>query len=151
MDMTFTAAPSALPDPDRAPEFYDGVLAKRALAWVIDVLLITGFTFLVGLFTLSIGWFLWPITFLVTGFLYRAASLSNRSATWGMRLMGIELRDVAGEPFDGMSAALHVAGYYASMAFVLPALASIAAMFVTDKRQSLTDLLLGSAAINRPS
>ncbi|WP_371153460.1 RDD family protein [Jannaschia sp. 2305UL9-9] len=149
--MTYTAAPTALPDPVRAPEFYSGILFKRAVAWVIDVTLITVFTFLVGLATLSIGWFLWPITFLVTGFLYRVASLSNRSATWGMRLMGIELRDIEGDRFDGTTAAIHVLGYYASMAFVLPALASLAAMFVTDRRQSLTDLILGSAAINRPS
>ncbi|GIT92148.1 membrane protein [Jannaschia sp. AI_61] len=149
--MTPTAPISGLPDPEYQPEFYGGVLTKRAVAWAIDVALITGFTFLVGLLTLSIGWFLWPITFVLTGFLYRTATLSNRSATWGMRLMGIELRDIRGDRFDGMTATFHVLGYYASMAFLLPALASIASMLITDRRQSLTDLLLGTGAINRPS
>ena len=37
------------------------------------------------------------------------------------------------------------------MMFVLPALVSIGAMLLTDRRQGLTDLILGSAAINRPS
>lgn len=149
--MTYMTSTSALPDPVDQPEFYDGVLPKRAIAWVIDVLLITALTFLAGLLTLTVGFFLWPLFFLVIGFLYRLTTLTNGSATWGMRAMGIELRDVQGNRFDGIQAALHVAGYYATLAFVLPALASFAAMLVTGRRQSLTDMLLGSAAINRPA
>lgn len=146
-----TANRSALPDPFQQPEFYAGVLPKRAIAWIMDVILITVLSFIAGILTLSLAWFLWPITFVVIGFLYRTATLASGSATWGMRLMGIELRDIAGERFTGMTSLIHVVGYYASMAFVLPAVASIAAMFITDKRQSLVDLILGTAAINRPS
>ena len=65
--------------------------------------------------------------------------------------MGIELRGHDGERLDGLQAALHVGGYYLSVAFFLPILASIGAMFVTGRRQGLTDLVLGTAAINRPS
>ncbi|MEO0862500.1 MAG: RDD family protein [Pseudomonadota bacterium] len=148
--MTYMTATSALPDPIDQPEFYVGVLPKRAMAWVIDVFLITALTFVAGILTLSLAWFLWPLFFLVIGVLYRVSTLTNRSATWGMRAMGIELRDVRGERFDGLQATLHVLGYYGTLAFVLPALASFAAMVITDKRQSLTDLLLGTAAINRP-
>ncbi|WP_308915157.1 RDD family protein [Jannaschia sp. LMIT008] len=140
-----------LPCPERRPEFYDGIVAKRAIAWVIDVALITAMTFAVGILTLTVGFFLWPLFSLAIGVLYRVATLSGRSATWGMRLMGIELRDGRGERFDGLHAVLHVAGYYASILFmVLPALASAVAMLVTDRRQGLTDLVLGTAAINRP-
>lgn len=147
-DLTVRA--SGLPDPVERPEFYRGTLAKRALAWVVDIVLITLFTFVAGILTLSVAWFLWPVTFLVIGLLYRLATLASGSATWGMRLMGIELRDHSGARFDGMSAALHVGGYYASMSFVVPQLVSIGAMLVTPRRQGLTDLVLGSAAINRP-
>jgi uncharacterized RDD family membrane protein YckC len=142
---------SALPDPHAAPEFYAGILPKRALAWTVDVVLITLATLLAGVVTLTIAWFLWPITFLVLGALYRLATLAGGSATWGMRLMGIELRDAHGERFDGGTALVHVAGYYLTTATVLPVVASIAAMLVTDRRQGLTDLVLGTAAINRPS
>jgi uncharacterized RDD family membrane protein YckC len=142
---------SALPDPLTEPQFYDGVLAKRTIAWIVDVAVITALTIAAGIATLTIGFFLWPIFFIVIGTLYRVSTLSNRSATWGMRLMGIELRGHDGHRFDTGAAILHVLGYYASVMFVLPALASIAAMFVTDRRQGLTDLVLGSAAINRPS
>ncbi|TFL18210.1 RDD family protein [Jannaschia formosa] len=151
--MTFLDARSAtgLPDPHHQPEFYDGIVVKRGLAWVVDVLLITFATFLLGIVTLSLAWFLWPIASLAVGALYRVTTLANRSATWGMRLMGVELRDHHGRRFDGPTALLHVIGYYASISFLLPALGSVAAMLVTDRRQGLTDLVMGTAAINRPS
>ncbi|MFO6463250.1 RDD family protein [uncultured Jannaschia sp.] len=149
--MTYLTATTALPDPVDQPEFYNGVLAKRALAWIVDVALITGFTIVAGILTLTLAFFLWPVAFIAIGALYRIGTLASGSATWGMRLMGIELRGPSGDRFDGMQSMLHVLGYYASMSFVLPALASIAAMFVTGRRQGLTDLVLGSAAINRPS
>ncbi|CUH10844.1 RDD family protein [Jannaschia seosinensis] len=141
---------SGLPDPVEQPEFYNGVVTKRAFAWLIDMALITMFTIVAGILTLTIAWFMWPITFLVLGLLYRLATLSSGSATWGMRLMGIELRDHRGARFDGLSAALHVGGYYAAMTFVLPQIASIAAMLISPRRQGLPDLVIGSAAINRP-
>ena len=147
-DLTGHAA--GLPDPETESAFYDGVLLKRGLAWVVDIILITLFTLVAGVLTITVAWFLWPLTFLVLGLLYRLSTLAFGSATWGMRLMGIELRDHRGARFDGLSAAIHVAGYYASMTFVIPQLISVAAMIVTQRRQSLTDLVLGSAAINRP-
>ena len=142
---------SGLPDPDQTPEFYDGVLSKRALAWVVDMAVITALTLVAGIVTLTVGFFLWPLFFLAIGALYRVTTLARGSATWGMRLMGIELRSHGGDRFDAPQAILHVSGYYASMIFVLPALVSIGAMLLTDRRQGLTDLILGSAAINRPS
>ena len=147
-DMTYS---SGLPDPYREPDFYDGVLVKRTLAWGIDIALITAMTVLAGLLTLTVGFFLWPLFFVAIGLLYRIATLSGRSATWGMRLMGVELRGHDGARFDPMQAVIYVLGYYGSVAFVLPALASIGTMLITDRRQGLTDMLLGSAAINRPS
>lgn len=149
--MTDLAYSSRLPDPSREPAFYDGVLVKRGLAWVVDLVVITVLTLLAGVVTLSIALFLFPLFFLAIGALYRVATIARGSATWGMRLMGIELRGHDGGRLDPLGAALHVGGYYASMAFVVPALASVAAMAMTSKRQGLTDLILGTAAINRPS
>ena len=149
--MTFTTYATALPCPAERPEFYDGVLAKRGLAWVVDTFVITLMTLAAGVLTLTVGLFLWPFFFLAVGVLYRVATLASGSATWGMRLLGIELRGPDGHRLDGMQAVLHVSGYYASVLFaLLPALASIGAMVVTDRRQGLTDLVLGTAAINRP-
>ena len=144
-------AQSRLPDPDLEPGFYSGVLVKRGVAWIADVTLITLLTLAASLLTLGVGFFLWPILSLGIGVAYRVATLASGSATWGMRLMGIELRGHDGQRFDPVQAVLHVAGYYASIIVVVPALASVAAMLVTGRRQGLTDLILGSTALNRPS
>ena len=142
---------SRLPDPQTEPQFYDGILTKRTLAWIVDIAIITLLTIGAGIATLTIGFFLWPLFFIAIGATYRISTLANRSATWGMRMMGIELRNHQGDRFDVPQAVLHVGGYYVSMMVVLPILASIVAMLVTERRQSLTDLVLGTAAINRPA
>jgi hypothetical protein len=49
-----------------------------------------------------------------------------------------------------MQTLIHTGGYLLSWAFFLPQLASMAAMLVTDRRQGLTDLLIGTTAVNRP-
>jgi len=149
--MTALTHDTALPCPHAQPEFYEGVVVKRGLAWLIDAALITFISVVAGVLTLGIGLIFWPVLFLAFGAIYRVGTLSGGSATWGMRLFGIELRDHRGERLDGMHSVLHVAGYYASVMFaLLPALASVVAMLATDRRQGLTDLVLGTAAINRP-
>lgn len=149
--MTLLAHASRLPDPQVEPAFYDGVFVKRGIAWIVDIVIVTVLTTLASVLTFGVGFFLWPMLFLGIGALYRIATLASGSATWGMRLTGIELRGHDGARFDPLQAVLHVAGYYASMITVVPALASVAAMMVTGRRQGLTDLILGSAALNRPS
>jgi hypothetical protein len=93
--MSFTM-PSALPDPDYDHAFYDGVPAKRLFAWMVDVVIVTFITFLLGLLTLSVLWWIWPLTFIATNFLYRAGTIAAGSATLGMRLMNLELRGATG-------------------------------------------------------
>ena len=62
---------SALPDPDYDHAFYDGVPAKRLFAWLIDVVFVFAISFVLGLLTLSVLWWIWPVTFIVVNFLYR--------------------------------------------------------------------------------
>jgi uncharacterized RDD family membrane protein YckC len=87
----------------------------------------------------------------MVGFLYRWATLATGSATWGMRLMAITLRDRDGDRLDPATAFAHVMGYTVSMALFPLQLASIAVMFALGRGQGLTDLVLGTAAINRPA
>jgi len=97
--MTF--AMPALPDPDHDHVFYDGVPAKRLFAWLVDVVIVVAITFLLGLVTLSLLWWLWPVTFITVNFIYRAGTIATGSATWGMRLMNIELRGATGARLSG--------------------------------------------------
>lgn len=144
------AAPG-LPDPFARPEFYEGVPLKRLLAWVVDIVLIFVLCLLVLPFTAFTGIFFFPALMLVTGFFYRWATLANGSATWGMRLMAIQIREADGLRLTGGTAFLHTLGYTVSLSVPPLQLISILLMLFTDRRQGLTDHLLGTAAINRPA
>ena len=151
MDMTRTYRPraSGLPDPDYHAEFYDDVPAKRLIAWVIDILIISllvGFATMIGLFLPLL--FL-PFLYFCVSFLYRWVTIASRSATLGMRMMAIELRNADGHKLDGGQAFLHTAGYAFSVVTVPLQLISIVMMLVTPRRQGLTDTVLGTAAVNR--
>ena len=154
-DTTLSAGPHhGLPDPDLDRQFYDGVTSKRLVAWVIDVLVVAVFSILatlfVAIFTLGIGFFLLPPIWLTASFVYRTLTIANRSATWGMRLMGIELRDRSGDRFDTMHAAIHTGIFMVSMASLIGWLVSVLMMVGSRLGQGLPDMILGSTAINRP-
>lgn len=138
-----------LPDPEREPAFYADVPAKRLVAWVVDAVVILGLTLLTLPFTFFAGLFFLPLLWLMLSFAYRAVTLSRRSATWGMRFMGIELRDMRGQRLGVGDAVAHTAIYTVAMAFVLPQLVSIVMMLITPRAQGLPDIALGTAALNR--
>ncbi|MCP5039132.1 MAG: RDD family protein [Rhodobacteraceae bacterium] len=138
-----------LPDPDMQAEFYADIPVKRAVAWVLDTALISLTTALIVLFTAGIGLFFIGFIFLVTGFIYRVVSIANKSATLGMRVAAIEFRNHKGQRFDTGTAFLHTLGYSLSMSFVFPQVISIILMLTGARAQGLTDMILGTAAINR--
>jgi uncharacterized RDD family membrane protein YckC len=141
---------SALPDPDRQAIFYDGIPAKRLLAWVVDVLVILVLMLILGLVTLTLAWWLWPLFWIATSFLYRSLTIAGRSATLGMRLMNIELRNAQGQRLSGSEAMMHTGGYLVAASFFLPQVLSIGMIALGPRHQSLPDAILGTAAINRP-
>ena len=137
------------PDPDIQPEFYDGVAAKRLFAWVVDAVIIFLACLVTLPFTAFSGVFFFPLMILVIGFVYRVATLSSGSATWGMRLMGMELRTNADEPLDAGTAFLHTLGYTISIGVMPLQLFSIVLMGTTARCQGLSDMVLGTVALNR--
>lgn len=138
-----------LPDPDTQPAFYDSVPSKRLVAWVIDTVLIVIASTLVLPFTAFTGLFFFPFLVFVVGFVYRWITLAGGSATWGMRLMSIEFRSANGAPFDGGTAFLHTLGYTISFAIPIAQLVSIVMMATGHRGQGLTDMVLGTVALNR--
>lgn len=152
MTATFRAnALHGLPDVERESEFYAGVTVKRGLAWIVDAFVTFGFCLLALPFTAFTALFWWPLLWLCVGFVYRWATLAGGSATWGMRLMSIQIRDRDGTPVDAATAFAHVLGYTVSMVFLPLQLVSICEMIALGRGQGLTDLALGTAAINRPA
>jgi|TARA_E500000305_G_C4024965_1_gene241235 uncharacterized RDD family membrane protein YckC len=140
-----------LPDPERQPGFYDAVPTKRALAFVVDLIVTTLIAAMIVPFTAFTGIFFFPFLVAVVGFAYRVVTLTNGSATLGMRLMGIEFRTSKGERFDLGMALLHTGLFTVWCTMGLPQVISVVLMLTTGRKQGLSDLIMGSAAINRPS
>ncbi len=91
------------------PEYFEGVLGRRLLAFAIDAVIILApivllalFIFVFGIVTLSLGWMLFPVlgpAFVIWAIWYNAMTLgSPASATLGMRAMDIEMRTWYGAP-----------------------------------------------------
>ncbi len=148
----------AVPDPTQDNQFYDGVVMRRLVAFCIDlvvilvlwcIVLVVGL--LISVLTLGLATPLAMAVFAATGFLYRWAMLSERSATVGMLLTGIEVRNAGGNRLDPVMAFLHVAGFYLSV-FVTPLLViGWFMMLSSPHRRLLHDVPLGTVVINRPA
>lgn len=148
-EMTVTDSYPGLPDPATRPDFYDGVVLKRGVAWIADTILIALLTALAVPLTAFLGLFFLPVLYGVVSFLYRWVSLSRGSATPGMRLTAIEFRDRFGAPLDSGAALLHTTGYTLSIMIFPLLLVSIALMLISERGQGLTDHVLGTTALNR--
>ena len=154
--MTMTYAPphrrapqGGLPDPVREAAFYDGVAVKRGLAWVVDVVLISILTAILVPLTAFTALFFLAGLWGVVSFLYRWATIATGSATWGMRLMAIELRERDGGRLSGGTALAHTIGYTVSLLVAPLQLISVLLMVLRGQGQGLTDLILGTAMVNR--
>lgn len=140
---------NTLPDPEYNAEFYEGVTAKRGIAWVIDTVLTLILTALIVPFTAFTALFFLPVLFVVVNAVYRWVTISSGSATLGMRMTAIEFRRADGQMFDAGTAFVHTLGYLISASMVLPQVLSVAMMMLSPRGQGLTDMVLGSVAINR--
>ncbi|NOD46556.1 MULTISPECIES: RDD family protein [unclassified Ruegeria] len=138
-----------LPNPDTQPEFYSSVATKRFVAWLFDIAFISLLCIVPVFLTFGAGLFFLPLIYAVISFAYRVITISNGSATLGMRFMGIELRDAFGERMDMGKAIAHTAGYFVSMAFFVVQIISIIMMLTSARGQGLTDSFLGTVMINQ--
>lgn len=151
-----TASPDShrypgLPDPARESYFYAGVSMKRLIAWIMDAALILVICLVIVPFTAFTALFFFPFLWLVVGFFYRWATIAGGSATWGMQIMAIELRERDGLRLSGGTAFLHTLGYSVSVALAPLQLISVILMIVMGRGQGLTDMVLGTAVINKPA
>jgi uncharacterized RDD family membrane protein YckC len=140
---------TAWPDPLIKPEFYADVPAKRLIAWVIDSLIVGILTAIIVPFTGFTALFFLPLLISIVSLVYRSASLSRWAATPGMAFVAIEFRAQDGLALTPGLAFVHSLAYILSTAFVLPQVVSVGLMVVTQRRQGLSDLVLGTVVVNR--
>lgn len=140
---------TALPDPYTHADLYRDVPTKRLVAWGVDLLAILAMTVVLIPFTFFTALFYLPFLAMMISFLYRWVTIARGSATWGMRFAAIELRAADGGRMDTSQAFLHTLGYHVSLAIFPLQLLSIALMLMSERKQGLTDHVLGTAALNR--
>ncbi|MEP3346106.1 MAG: RDD family protein [Litoreibacter sp.] len=150
MSFTMNDSFDALPDPATQPAFYEGVGVKRLLAWVVDTVLIGIISAVVASIPLFLLWFVFPLVFLLVSLIYRIGTIRLFSATLGMRVFNIELRDHAGQKLDGQTTALHTIAFMIASAFFIPQVVSVLMMLMSDRGQGLHDMFTGVVAINTP-
>ena len=144
-------------DPARDPELFEGVLARRVIAFLIDVIIIMApvaaagiFIIMFGLLTFGLGWVLLPLLYpgtVIWALLYYGFTFgSPASATLGMRLMDIEMRTWYGAPAYFVLGAVHAVVYWVTVSFLTPFILLIA--FFNERKRLLHDMLVGTIVIN---
>mgnify|MGYP002633021501 CR=1 FL=1 len=144
-------------DPDLNPELFEGVLARRVVAFLIDfvviavpVMLAAMFIFVFGIVTLGFGWALYwllPPASVVWAIVYFGLGLGGvRSATVGMRVVDLEMRTWYGTPAYFVLGAVHAIAFWISVSALTPFILLVA--FFNRRRRLLHDILLGTVIIN---
>jgi len=157
--VSFDAKPHAY-DPVANPELFEGVLARRLMAFLIDLvvlaipLIVTAiFILLFGLMTFGLGWMLfWLLSpaSVVWALLYYGLTMgSAASATVGMRAMDLEIRTWYGAPAYFLLGAVHAVVYWVSVSVLTP-LILLVGLF-NGRRRLLHDMLVGTVVINNPA
>ncbi len=146
-------------DPAANPELFEGVLARRVLAFIIDVVIIaipvlfaTIFVFIFGLVTFGLGWVLfWLLSpgAVIWAILYYGMTFgSPASATIGMRVMDLEMRTWYGAPAYFVLGAVHAIVFWITVSVLTP-LILLVGLF-NERRRLLHDILVGTVVINNP-
>jgi len=154
MKQTAAVRPN-LPTPETAPALFEGVLTRRSIAFVIDLMLM-GFLILMfsfvgliaGFLTFGLAWLALVAVVPASIVLYYTVTLgSPRRATVGMQMMDLVMTPTRGQPLDGWMALLHAGLFWVTAWISLP-LSLLFALF-TPRRQMLHDLVVGTLVVRR--
>jgi uncharacterized RDD family membrane protein YckC len=146
-------------DPAANPELFDGVPARRVIAFLIDLvilaipmILLSLFIFAVGIVTLGFGFILYglmPVISVLWALAYYGMCFGGpRSATVGMRVMDLEMRTWYGSPAYFVLGAVHAIAFWVTVSALTPLI--LAVCFFNRRRRLLHDMLVGTVVINNP-
>jgi uncharacterized RDD family membrane protein YckC len=144
-------------DPYLQPELFRGVLTRRVIAFIIDlivlsipIILAVLFIAVFGVVTLGLGWalfFLVSPASVIWAVVYYGATLGGpQSATIGMRVMDLELRTWYGAPGYFLLGAMHAVLFWISISVLSPFVLLIG--LFNGRRRLLHDMVLGTVVIN---
>jgi uncharacterized RDD family membrane protein YckC len=144
-------------DPATQPELFEGMLPRRMVAFVIDVIVIAVpliaaavFIFVFGLITFGLGWVLFwllsPASVIWALFYYGFTLGGPASATLGMRVVEIEMRTWYGAPAYFVLGAVHALVYWISVSILTPLILLVG--FFNARKRLLHDMVVGAVLIN---
>ena len=151
-------------DPVTNPELFDGVLARRLIAFVIDLIIIAIPVLIAGVFmaaatiaTLGLAAIFfavfsplyWPLIVIWALCYYGFTFGSPASATIGMRVMDLEMRTWYGSPAYFVLGAVHAIVFWLTISFLTPLILLLG--FFNERRRLLHDMLVGTVVINNPA
>jgi len=147
-------------DPVLNPEFFDGVLPRRMIAFVIDIIIITIpivlaciFILLFGIITFGVGLALFFLVIpgsVIWALVYYGATMgSPASATVGMRTVDIEVRTWYGAPCYFVLGAVHAIVFWVTTSVLTPLVLLVG--LLNERGRLLHDFLLGTVVINNES
>ncbi|MEJ2119207.1 MAG: RDD family protein [Alphaproteobacteria bacterium] len=137
------------------PAFVSDIVFKRVLAHVVDSAILLAVMAPIGFFMIlaaiaTLGLLIVPFAFafLALRFLYYVGfTAGTRSATPGMRMLGIELRTASGGRPDFLQAFLRLTVYYVLVALLTP-LILLVALF-NAQRRAVHDMVSETVVVNR--
>jgi uncharacterized RDD family membrane protein YckC len=144
-------------DPVTNPELFEGVLARRVVAFLIDFLIlsipvvfVSMFIFVIGVVTFGLGFLfyglLWPAMVLWAIAYYGLTLGGPASATIGMRAMDIEMRTWYGAPAYFVLGAVHAVVFWVTVSMLTPFVLLVC--LFNERRRCLHDMLVGTVVIN---
>ena len=151
-------------DPVTSPELFEGVLARRMIAFVIDLFILVIPIVLAGIFmaaatiaTLGLAVVLfailsplyWPLIVIWALCYYGYTFGSPASATIGMRVMDLEMRTWYGGPAYFVLGAVHAVVFWLTTSFLTPLILLVG--FFNDRKRLLHDMVVGTVVINNPA
>jgi uncharacterized RDD family membrane protein YckC len=151
-------------DPVTSPELFEGVLARRLIAFIIDVVIIAipvvvALIFMAAATIVTFGVaavlfaFLWPLfgpLIVIWALCYYGYTFgSPASATIGMRVMDLEMRTWYGAPSYFVLGAVHAIVFWLSVSFLTPLILLVG--FFNDRKRLLHDMAIGTVVINNPA
>ena len=144
-------------DPVTHPELFEGVLPRRVVAFLIDVMIISvplillaAFMAVFTVFTLGLGafvFFLYGPIAIIWALIYYGMTLgSAASATIGMRMLDLEMHTWYGSPVYFVLGAVHAIAYWLTVSFLTPFVLLVP--LFNDRKRALHDMLVGTIVIN---
>lgn len=150
-DRIWTGEP---PDAYARPDLYDGVVFRRVLAYCIDALIVAALILVLwlilavaGLLTFGLLWWFMPVLALVPVAYDTVLIGGEHSATFGMRLFGIEVRSRNGGRPDWIQALIFSLLFHATMAIFWGA--PLLICFFNSRRRTAHDFLSNAVVVRR--